>query len=72
MADAETGRRLAGARVEAGLTQEALAEKLGLNEGSQVSRIERGKVDPGIGLVRRWARACNVPIGRITGEVNRG
>ena len=71
MADAETGRRLAGARVEAGLTQAQLAKELGRTD-DQISRIERAVVDPGLGLVRRWAKACKVPITRITGEVNRG
>jgi transcriptional regulator with XRE-family HTH domain len=41
----ELGRRIAAARHAAGLTQQELAEKIGLKHAQDVSRYERGKVE---------------------------
>lgn len=71
MGESQTGRRLAAARTLRGFTQEQLAKELGVS-AAQVSRVERGEVDPSLGLARRWARACGVPITTITGEVADG
>lgn len=65
------GLRLKGARAETGWTQEQLAKELGISV-DQVSRIERGQVEPGLMLGVRWARVCGVKLTRITGEVGHG
>lgn len=41
----ELGRRIKTARVAAGLSQQDLAEKIGLKHAQDVSRYERGKVE---------------------------
>lgn len=41
----ELGRRIKTARVAAGLTQQQLAEKIGLKHAQDISRYERGKVE---------------------------
>lgn len=45
------------AREEAGLTQAALAERLGVSQQA-VSRAERWDANPTADLLRRWAAAC--------------
>lgn len=44
-------------RTRAGLTQEDVAEKLGTNK-SNISRLERGRVNPSWGTLNRYAAAC--------------
>lgn len=41
----ELGRRIATARTAAGMSQQQLAEKIGLRHAQDVSRYERGKVE---------------------------
>lgn len=41
----ELGRRIAAARVSAGLSQRELAERIYLKNASDISRYERGKVE---------------------------
>ena len=48
--------KLAEARIEAGLTQAELAERLGTTQ-SQVSRLERQGEDISIGALRRYVSA---------------
>ena len=45
-----------GARVAAGLTQEALAERMGTTQ-SAVARLEGGRVSPTVETLRRYAKA---------------
>ena len=49
---------LLDARKNAGLTQEALAERIGANKG-YISRIERGQTIPSIATFYRIVSACN-------------
>jgi transcriptional regulator with XRE-family HTH domain len=51
------GYLLRQARVNAGLTQEQLADRLGTSQQA-VSRAERRGSNPTIGLMRRWCRVC--------------
>jgi predicted transcriptional regulator len=44
------------ARSEAGLTQEALAERMGTTQ-SAVARLEGGRVSPTVETLRRYAKA---------------
>lgn len=44
------------ARAEAGLTQEALAERMGTTQ-SAVARLEGGRVSPTVDTLRRYAKA---------------
>jgi transcriptional regulator with XRE-family HTH domain len=56
--------RLKHLRERKGLTQEELAEKAGLSRG-YVSRLEIGRHDPPLSLVRRLAKALRVKVGRL-------
>lgn len=57
------GRELARKRREAGLSQAQVAARMGTTQGA-VSRIETGRVVPGVDVVDRYARAVGsvVPI----------
>ncbi|WP_333816935.1 helix-turn-helix domain-containing protein [Tabrizicola sp.] len=44
------------ARAEAGLTQEALAERMGTTQ-SAVARLESGRVSPTVETLRKYAKA---------------
>lgn len=52
-----SGELIRTARSRAGLTQSALAERLGMPR-SQIARWESDVVEPGLGTVRRVLRAC--------------
>jgi len=52
-------RNLRGARRAVGLSQEALAEKAGVDR-SYVSRVETGKVSVGLDTLAELARAVDV------------
>ena len=56
--------RLKRLRERKGLTQEELAEKAGLSRG-YVSRLEIGRHDPPLSLVRKLAKALRVKVGRL-------
>jgi transcriptional regulator with XRE-family HTH domain len=51
-------------REQRGLTQEALAEKVGVSRG-YLSRLEMGRHDPPLSLLRRLAKALGVKVGRL-------
>lgn len=53
----KASRALRWARLTAGLTQRALAEKSGIPQ-STIARIESGAVDPRVGTLSRLLRAC--------------
>ena len=57
----ELGRRVASARVAAGLTQQQLAEAIGLKHAQDVSRYERGKVEVPDYRIDRIAEATRRP-----------
>ena len=58
---AAIGERIALARLNAGLTQKQLAEKLGTSE-SYISQYERNKRNPKTDTIQRIAEALNVEI----------
>ncbi len=55
------GRRLRAARKHAGLTQVALAGKIGRAQGT-VARAEAGKIQVSTGYARDVLRACRLPL----------
>ena len=57
-ADAEYSvlEAMIGARVAAGLTQEALADRMGTTQ-SAVARLEGGRVSPTVETLRKYAKA---------------
>jgi len=54
-----TARALTRARIEAGLTQAALADKIGTGQ-AVISRIESGAVSPTLDMVTRLARGLGL------------
>jgi len=63
----EIGRRCAQAREAAGLTQQTLADAIGVSR-QQVNRIERGHVKkPDLILVERIAKALGISSNRLIG-----
>jgi transcriptional regulator with XRE-family HTH domain len=57
----ELSNRVRAARAYAGLTQAALAERLGIDAQS-VKRTEAGKREPKLPELQAVARACRVPV----------
>lgn len=57
MPPSDIGSALAAIRFQAGLTPAELSRLIGLSQAS-VSRIEAGKQQPPLPVVRRWAAAC--------------
>ncbi|WP_030659693.1 MULTISPECIES: helix-turn-helix domain-containing protein [Streptomyces] len=55
------GARIRAARTDAGLTQEALAERVGI-DNKTVHRIEYGTSDPTLSVLLRMADALGVPL----------
>ncbi len=51
-------RAIIRARVENGLTQKGLAEKVGTKQ-SVISRLESGRANPSVGFLKRLAEALN-------------
>lgn len=57
----ELGRRIAVARKAAGLSQQQLAEKIGLRHAQDISRYERGKVEVPAARIDLIAEATGRP-----------
>lgn len=57
MGDPVVGKRIQQARKEAGLTQRALAERIGLQDSQSVSNYERGVSDVPRDRLKRIAEA---------------
>lgn len=55
------------ARLQAGLSQEALAERIGVPRQS-IARWERGAVEPGFDTVRRLLRSCGFDVSLVRYE----
>ncbi|KIX78815.1 hypothetical protein SF23_04405 [Streptomyces sp. MBRL 10] len=55
------GARIRAARTDAGLTQEALAERVGV-DNKTIHRVEYGTSDPTLSLLLRLADALGVPL----------
>lgn len=51
---------LKNARLQANLTQQALAKRLGIQQ-SRVSEVETGKHSPRLALYFHWLEICNKP-----------
>ncbi len=51
-------------REKRGLSQEALAKKAGISRG-YLARLEIGRHDPTITMLRKIARALGVPVGEL-------
>ena len=57
----EIGNRIREARVQAGLKQKELAEKIGVSE-SRVSQYEKGSQNPRIGTLLKIADALGISV----------
>jgi transcriptional regulator with XRE-family HTH domain len=55
------GRKLRQLRIEKGLTQQQLAERLGYKSNSYVSDVESGRFIPSRDKLKKIARALDVP-----------
>ena len=55
------GYLLRDAREQAGLTQEALAQRLGVSQQA-IAQAERWEANPTVGFLRRWAGACGAKL----------
>lgn len=55
------GRRIREARTTKGLSQAALAKRAGITR-EYVNKLEAGRYDPTVGVLRRIAKALGVPI----------
>jgi transcriptional regulator with XRE-family HTH domain len=60
------GARLVAARMERGLTQQMLAEKLGVNR-TLITYYERASRSPKIGFVQECAATLRVPVEELLG-----
>lgn len=56
------GERIKVLREKSGLTQQELAETVGVESPSYISKIERGMTSPSYELLTRIARALNVEL----------
>ena len=61
------GKRLALARLRAGMTQFQLAEAAGVKSSTMISRYERGVRSPRITTLDALSDALDVPINRLLG-----
>jgi len=57
--------RIAQARIAAGLTQQELAERMGLKSFASIAAWELGKYSPKISTLQRIAQALNVPLNQL-------
>jgi transcriptional regulator with XRE-family HTH domain len=62
------GARIRSARRAAGLTQEAVGERLGI-QPTTISRIETGSTGPSLRMLADLADICGVPVGRFFAQV---
>jgi DNA-binding XRE family transcriptional regulator len=62
----ERGRRIAQARNRAGLSQQALADRIGIGRQSLL-RIEAGNQDPSVSIALAIAAAVHEPIETLLG-----
>lgn len=54
-------RAVIGARIEQGLTQKELAEKMGTKQ-SNISRFESGNANPSLGFIQKLASALGLEL----------
>ncbi len=62
-----SGEVIREARLLAGLSQEGLAERIGIPRQS-IARWERGAVEPGFDTVRRLLRSCGFDVSLVRYE----
>lgn len=66
------GEAVRGARVSAGLTQEELADKAGIDR-SYIGGVERGERNPTLVVLKKIARGLNLTLGELFAyDVRRG
>lgn len=63
------GDRLKSLRIDAGLTQEQLAQRIGVKK-QNISRYENGRVEPNIRTAKRIAEALGVTLEDIASSVS--
>jgi transcriptional regulator with XRE-family HTH domain len=68
MGQEELGRLIALAREEANLSQQELAEKIGLSQGQSISNYERAVTEVPARRLRSIAEVTGKPIGFFLGE----
>ena len=64
----ELGRRIKQAREEADLTQQELADRIGVQTAQSVSRYERGETEVRMRRIERIAEATGKPLEFFVGE----
>lgn len=57
----EVGERIKQARTSKGITQKELAERIGVTQ-QNLAQYERGKRNPKIKTIKRFAQALNIPL----------
>ena len=67
----ELGRLIAQAREEAGLTQQELADRIGVKTAQSVSRYERGETEVRMRRLERIAEATGKPLTFFVKEAER-
>ncbi len=65
MDDVQFGQQLRAVRLEQGLTQEQLAERIGILKDKRISDYEVGRFEPNLSTIRRLAAALEVPAWRL-------
>jgi transcriptional regulator with XRE-family HTH domain len=58
------GRTLKRLRLECGLSMYALAKRSGISD-VYIGKLEAGRSDPTLGMLRRLAKALDVPVARL-------
>lgn len=58
------GSRLAMARKRASLTQQQMADALGMSL-SHVTQVERGAKSPSLDVLARWSTTCRVTLAEV-------
>ena len=64
------GKKFKKAMIEAGISQQQLAEKLGIKKHQQISKWATGKSVPRPETIRKIAEALGVPVSYFLGEDN--
>ena len=62
---------LSGVRQESGLTQKAVADKLGV-PATNISRLESGRLTPSIVTIDAFCRACGYELNMSVEKINAG